>query len=682
MVCPNCHHRNSVDARSCTECGAGLSDPEFAPVDEPPNGDSHDRDLRLIQDELASLRDQHSEMDRQLRLVTAWLARVQSDRSTRAQPAGAEPDAISVNPAVRQVRQRRAPPGPPLVNDLSTTARQWNWELILGGNWLARVGVIALIFGVAFFLKLAIDSGWLGPVARVVVGVVIGSALVAAGEFWRSRYRVFAQALSGGGIGILYVSLFAAHSLLGLIDIYLANLVMLLISVTSVALALRYRAISLAVIGILAAFSAPFVLQVFTDRPDDSPVLSSIGLDLLTYIFVVNIGALTLSMYRNWRWMTVLAWIGSMASFVGWYNYYGYDAGVLVAQVSLTLIFLSFVGTTAFFHIILRRPSNYLDQARLLVNALIYFVISYEIMSEDFGTWMGGFALLMALFYGMLTHLNLRRCPLNPRLSLVTFGVALFFFTLASVLQFGDSAWTTVAWAVQGVLLVWASFRLRISHLQVFGYVLFGLVTLRLFAFDTGIALDTYRPVLNERALAFVSSIAALYLTAYLFWRNREPLVQWQRPVSSVFLAAANLCTLWVLGTEIISGFDRQIAQLGSDELRRGVDDVLLNAQNLAVTALLAVYAAAVLAAGIVGRWRMARLAALGLMAVSIGKVFAYDVFTLETVYRIVAFVGLGIILVVGGYAYQRFGRSVVGFLVEEGSERAEPTREATHGRS
>ena len=120
------------------------------------------------------------------------------------------------------------------------------------------------------------------------------------------------------------------------------------------------------------------------------------------------------------------------------------------------------------------------------------------------------------------------------------------------------------------------------------------------------------------------------------------------------------------MGAEIISGFDKQIAGLSAAELRRGVDDALTNAQNLSITGLLATYAALLLAAGIVGRRRNVRLAALGLLAIPIAKVFLYDVFTLETAYRIAAFVGLGIILVVGGYAYQRFGKSAVGFLVEK----------------
>jgi len=55
------------------------------------------------------------------------------------------------------------PPAPPKP----TEPREW--EQILGGNWLARIGVVTLIIGVAFFLKFAFDNNWLGPIARVIM---------------------------------------------------------------------------------------------------------------------------------------------------------------------------------------------------------------------------------------------------------------------------------------------------------------------------------------------------------------------------------------------------------------------------------------------------------------------------------------------------------------------------------
>ena len=160
-----------------------------------------------------------------------------------------------------------------------------------------------------------------------------------------------------------------------------------------------------------------------------------------------------------------------------------------------------------------------------------------------------------------------------------------------------------------------------------------------------------------------------MYVTAYLYWRNRADLVEWELVLWSVypvFLVAAGVFTLWVLGWEITSAFDKQIAGLTTDEINRGTGSALRNAQNLSITALLAFYAAAMLAVGIVGKWRIVRIAALALLLIPIAKVFAYDVFILERVYRIVAFIGLGALLVLGGYVYQRFGKTIRGYLVED----------------
>ena len=583
-------------------------------------------------------------------------------RSVPAQPAPAPLDtaAPTSTPAAAQA--------PPPSDSLLAALRESTWEQIVGGNWLARIGVLALIVGVAFFLKLAIDNDWIGPTGQVVLGIAVGAALLAAGEHWQRRYPIFAQALSGGGIGILYLSIFAAHSTFGLIDVYLATGILLLISVTAAAIAIRYESRALAIIGILGAFSAPFILGAFSSSSVGDLARTDTGIDLLAYIIAVDVGVLALSAFRNWRWMVLLGWAGSLLAYGGWYEQFGGDAGLLTAQLSLTLIFLTFVGATTLYHVMLRRLPGTADRVFMTVNALSYFAISYGIMSEDLELWMGAFALVMALFYGGLAYAALRRSEENALLSFFALGIALVFLTVAVPVQLGDAAWTTVAWAAQGAVLMWLAFQVRMPQVRIFGYAAFGLVAVRLFMFDTDVDLGTYDVLLNERVLAFVPSIAAMYVTAYLFRRHREALADWETSLASVypvFLAAASFFTLWVLGWEIISGFDKQIGALTSEEFRRGVDSGLRNAKNLSITALLAFYAAAMLAVGIIGKSRMVRLAALALLLVPIAKVFAYDVFILERVFRIAAFMGLGLMLVLGGYIYQRFRKTILGYLVE-----------------
>ena len=91
----------------------------------------------------------------------------------------------------------------------------------------------------------------------------------------------------------------------------------------------------------------------------------------------------------------------------------------------------------------------------------------------------------------------------------------------------------------------------------------------------------------------------------------------------------------------------------------------LKNAQHLSLTAVWAFYAVIGLVIGIV-RWRYVRIGALALLAVAIVKVFVFDVFKLEMGYRIGAFVGLGVLLLVSAYLYQRYSKVIRGVFTEK----------------
>ena len=84
-------------------------------------------------------------------------------------------------------------------------------EGTIGKLWLNRIGIIAILIGVAYFLKYAFDSGWIGPGGRVAIGLIAGIAVVVWSEsFRRKGSAAFSYSLKAIGIGILYLSLWAA----------------------------------------------------------------------------------------------------------------------------------------------------------------------------------------------------------------------------------------------------------------------------------------------------------------------------------------------------------------------------------------------------------------------------------------------------------------------------------------
>ncbi|MGB9404086.1 MAG: DUF2339 domain-containing protein, partial [Candidatus Acidiferrales bacterium] len=91
-------------------------------------------------------------------------------------------------------------------------------EKQIGQFWLNRIGIVALLFGVSYFLKYAFENNWIGPAGRVVIGLLAGIALIVWSERFRSRGRAaFSYSLKAAGIGTLYLSLWGSFQVYHLI---------------------------------------------------------------------------------------------------------------------------------------------------------------------------------------------------------------------------------------------------------------------------------------------------------------------------------------------------------------------------------------------------------------------------------------------------------------------------------
>ena len=670
---------------------------------------------------------------------------------------------------------RPAPtPSRPVPSDVPRERIKVDWELILGGNWLARIGVLAVVIGVAFFLKLAFDNQWIGEAGRVALGVTGGIGLLIAGELLHRRYPIYAQALLGGGIAVLYVSIFAAFSFYGLLDIYPAAGLLFLFSVTAAALALRHDSTALAVIGILGAFAGPFILGAYPPKPTVLQTFASdASAQIMVYVVIVDLGVLALSTVRNWRWFTLLALLGSLASFGIWYGEYGEETAVTIVQGSLTAIFLIFIGVTTLFHVIWRRAAQEFDHALMVINAAAYLGISYGVLWDEFRPWMGVFTLLMAFFYGALAYAVIWRGREQANLSIMALGIAAVLLTIAVPVQL-EGPWVSVAWAVEGAALVWLSFTLKMWQLRAFGTVVFAVFAIQLLAFDTPGALKAgLTPFYNTYLLSYALGVGATFLTAYLLWRNRALLMESESALFPIFLTAGNLfftlavfvqvdgiwiavawavealVLIWLsfrlglyelrlFGTGLFVGVAVRLlvfnTQIDPEEFRlilnyrmmafaSGIAALYLAAllvarerrsvmsleksalvpglliganfltlwvlsfeciavvdsgivgvtgstayyvKSLALSLTWAIYASVCLAIGIVGRWRMVRMAGLGLLAVPIVKLFLFDSLALEQGYRVAAFLSLGVIMLTVGFLYQRYSEVIKGFLFEE----------------
>jgi uncharacterized membrane protein len=104
-------------------------------------------------------------------------------------------------------------------------------ESQIGSQWFNRIGILAVLIGMALFLKLAIDNHWIGPLGRILIGLAAGAGFITWSERFRHRgYSAFAYSLKAVGSGILYLSLWAAFSLFHLIPAGVAFAAMVLVT--------------------------------------------------------------------------------------------------------------------------------------------------------------------------------------------------------------------------------------------------------------------------------------------------------------------------------------------------------------------------------------------------------------------------------------------------------------------
>ena len=627
MRCPTCDKENPAGGAFCIFCGAPLPDLPAEEVETPSEGTSEERvvsleqELRRVRQELARLA---------VRIFTLEQSR---PGATPVQPAPQRPSVATTLPAAAIPPLQPAPSavasaGPPSRREptVGGIAAGWggpsfppirippiDWERVLGLNWLAIIGAVALAVGMGFFLRLAFENDWIGETGRVILGISTGVVLLGIAEFAQRRYPVWAQAVTGGGIAILYLSIYSAFGFYDIIAPLPAFLFLGSVVLLSGLLALRYESLVIALLGIFGAFLTPLLLGRDIE-PDQHYVM-------LAYIVVVDAGILGIATFRNWRWFTLVGLVASYALFALWLDRISSEDLVL-AQVGLSLIFLIFVGATTLFHTLWRRVPGPPDMALMTLNAIAFFGMTYGILWEQYEVWFGLITLSLSLFYGLVGYGAIWRSGAPPKVALFSLATALVFLTIAAPLQLSGT-WITVAWATEGAVLLWVGFVVQSWPTRAFGLGVLAIAAFRLLVFDTPVELEGFRLVLNDRFPTFVVAIAAFYVGAYLYWRERDRLQEWESNVFLILAGAANLFTLWILSADLIAFFDSRALAAGSRQVVQDAE----NARFLSLTALWAIYAFGLLAIALAKRSQLLRWAGLALLSIPVFKLLFVDTF-------------------------------------------------------
>lgn len=505
--------------------------------------------------------------------------------------------------------------------------RERNIERDVGIKLLGLVGGLALVVGVVFFVQLAIEAGWLGPLGRVLLGAAGGLLLAGVGRFVavRQGYVRWGHIATGVGLAIAYFSIYAAYGF----DIYREALgtplwvvLLALTALVAGAVALSVRAGAPVVVGEAFLFGY---------------VTAWLGLDagsfVLTpaYVLVLSAGLVAVSTIRPWRRPLVTSVPLSYGLVWAWFA--DLEPGpVALAAVTLLTFGIYLVGAS----VIHRNPPE--TRLATVENRTLTFLTALPAAALlEFAAWewapdapLEGIAtavvaLALVGLYAGTDAGPTQRDEMAGGLAVVLFG--------ASAILAGGVFASTVGLVAVVCAAVAAASRFDADAVRHGAHVVAAGLAFKLVAVDADQlpALEAdVQTIVTGRAAAFLIATAASYGLAW--WFDRED--------AGIFGGASRIPLAapyaW-LGTGLV------VVVLGLELFGAGI------------SVAWAAFGLVLVTAGLAADVRGLRIQGVAIFGLATAKVFLFDTQDLDPAARVLAFLALGAILLVASYAYARW---------------------------
>jgi uncharacterized membrane protein len=334
----------------------------------------------------------------------------------------------------------RAPP------PVARPNRVWTW--FTGGNALTRIGVVVVFFGVAFLLKYFAEHFTLSIELRLTAVAGFGCALIALGLRLAASRPAYGLSLQGAGAGILYLTIYAAFTLYGVLPETLAIVLLVAVATLTIGLAVRADSQPLAALAVAGGFLAPVLVG-----NDGDPLL------LFGYFAVLNAAIFALAWAKSWRALNAVGFVFTFVLGLAWGNEFYAAAHYATVQPFLALFFVFYVAIAILD--VRRSPpvaSNPVDGLLVFGVPLAAFA-SQAALVHEFHHGVTWSAVAIAAFYAVL-FLAVRKRPEPgfPLLSRAFLALSVIFATVAIPFAF-DDRYTAAIWAVEAAGVYWIGVR-------------------------------------------------------------------------------------------------------------------------------------------------------------------------------------------------------------------------------
>ncbi len=346
-----------------------------------------------------------------------------------------------------------------------------NLEKFVGENLINKVGIAITILGVAFGAKYAIDHDMLSPVVRIALGYLLGAGLLFVSIRLKEKYKAYSAVLLGGAMSVFYLITFAAYSYYDFFPQLFTFVLMVAITAATVYASLKYDMQALAQIGLVGAYSVPFLLSDNSGRV----------VILFSYIALINIGILILAIRKSWKIVFYSAFAITWLIFGSWSLFERKSNQFNIAMFFLALYYVIFFVTFLSPAFIRNQILKTVDLILLIIIALLFFSIGMDIMASHNGSEHGLTVFKLAnLVLPTIAYVFLVRTKSEDNsLHKVLFSLATVFLLLA-VIDFFTCQWITIALSLLGLMYFYIGRVLGQRHFEWFAYPILLLAFLHL----------------------------------------------------------------------------------------------------------------------------------------------------------------------------------------------------------
>ncbi len=379
-------------------------------------------------------------------------------------------------------------------------------EKFIGENLVNKIGITVLVLGIAFFVKYAIDQNWIKEAGRVGIGIGCGIVLIALAHYLRNSYRSFSSVLAGGGIAVFYFTIAFAFHEYQLFSQTATFIIMIVITAFAVALSLLYNKPELAAIATIGGFITPFLVSTGSGN----------YIVLFSYLLILNIGMLTLSWFKKWQAIHVIALFFTLCIYGGWLvqNTIKGNGFVLYKNSFLfaTAFYILFLCMGMIHNIRTKQPFKAFDFSLLMVITFSYYAAGMtNLHFWNEGEYQGLFTIALGAINFCLAAYLYKTNKGDKNLLYLFIGLTLTFVSLAAPVQLHGHS-ITLFWSAEFVLLYWLHQRSSIDIFKYSSSIIMVLMMISLLMdWDKANDVSTaHLPVIYKNVQGFITNIGAV----------------------------------------------------------------------------------------------------------------------------------------------------------------------------